>query len=109
MGSIASDVQSLFQLLLSQLSHQVHSCFDGATSIVDAKSRVLKELNCIDSKYNILNGLETQSQQLAYFKKHLNFIVSISIINDTFYFSEYILKWSLVPFWLLLDMKEGDV
>lgn len=68
--------KSLFQLFLGQISNHILSCFEGVSSVTDAKSAILRELTVESCKFNIFNGLESQNMQLAYFKECLNFIVS---------------------------------
>lgn len=76
MDSIALDAQSLFEMVIGQISNIIGSYFEGASSITEAKDRIFRELNKASSTFNILNGLETQSKQLSYFQTSFNFIVS---------------------------------
>lgn len=71
MDKIVSDTQSLFQICFGQIKNRILLHLEGEVGS-DAVSVALRRL----TEENIFSGLDSQSKQLAYFKKHFNFIVS---------------------------------
>ena len=76
MDNVAADAQSLFELVLGQISNHLCASLEEATSVAEAKDCVFRELSGAGTSFNILDGLETQSKQLSYFKRHFHLIVS---------------------------------
>ena len=76
MDSVIHDVESLFQVALSSLSVQIETSLEKAgvsQDIVDSVTAALSDYP------PVFDGLQTQQQQMAYFKRNLNFIVSIRV------------------------------
>ena len=74
MDSIISDVQSLYGVALSQLGDRVHRILNEAGVDRGVLNSVTAEMNN-GHHAHIFEGLNTQSQQLAYFKEHFQFVV----------------------------------
>ena len=72
MDSIIQDVQSLYAIALSSLSGQVTACLESA----DVPRDVLDSVTTIFSNPSqVFEGLQTQQQQLSYFRTNFNFVV----------------------------------
>ena len=75
MDSIIFDVQSLYDVALSQLHDHIHHIFSKARVDQDAIHSVAAEITN-GPHAHIFDGLKTQSQQIDYYKKHFQFMAS---------------------------------
>ena len=74
MDSLIADVQSLFELGLSDLSKDVSHLLSQAGVEKDVLNAVLARIT-YGSQAQLFHGLETQSQQLSYFKQNFGLVV----------------------------------
>ena len=72
MDSIIFDVQSHDDVALSQLGDHINHILSEAGVDQGAINSVAAEITTM----HIFDGLKTQSQQLAYYKEHFQFVVS---------------------------------
>ena len=75
MDSIIFDVQSLYDVALSQLGDHINHILSEAGVDQGAMNSVAAEITN-GPHMHIFDGLKTQSQQLAYYKEHFQFVVS---------------------------------
>lgn len=73
MNTIIFDVESLFEEALGVLRLRVESAIrdEASPQIIDSVT------STIDSHSSLFSGLKTERQQVAYFKKNFNYIVSL--------------------------------
>ena len=75
MDTMIYDIQSLFDIAISKLSTEVKTYLQQA----GVQDEAAKHVDYMFSDFpKISNGLETQQQQLAFFRSNFNFIVSSS-------------------------------
>ena len=73
--SIIYDVQSLFDIVISNLSSQVQACLQSS----GVSQRVAEGVDSIFSNCpRLFAGLQTQQQQLCFFRRNYNFVVSMA-------------------------------
>lgn len=75
MDSMIQDVQSLFDIIVSNLNSEVQSCLQNSgvsQGIVESVGSMFG--NC----QRVFAGLQTQQQQLSFFRRNFNFVVSLS-------------------------------
>ena len=73
MDSLIYDVQSLFDIVVGNLSSQVQDClqYSGVSQgVVESVESIF--CNCPP----VFAGLRTQQQQLSFFRRNFNFVVS---------------------------------
>lgn len=74
MDSLIYDVQSLFDIIVSNLSSQVQDCLQNS----DVSQGVVESVGSMFHSYpSVFTGLQTQQQQLSYFRRNFNFVVSV--------------------------------
>lgn len=76
MDSVIHDVESLFEVTLSFLSTQVETSLERAGVSQDVVESVTAALS---DHPPVFDGLHTQQQQMTYFKRNFNFVVSITV------------------------------
>ena len=75
MESIIQDVQSLYEVALTQLSGRVQSILHDAGVTPSTRAMVAKEFT--DGTYtHLFTGLNTNAEQMTYYKNNFNFVVS---------------------------------
>ena len=75
MQSIIQDVQSLYEIALSQLGGCVQRILHDAGVTSSTQETVAREF--IDGTYaHMFAGLNITAQQMSYYKQHFNFVVS---------------------------------
>ena len=73
MDSIINDVQSLFDIAKSFLCTRIHAFLQS----IDTSQEVAEGIDfLIKNSPGVFEGLRTQQQQLLFFRKNFNFIVS---------------------------------
>ena len=77
MDTILADLQSLFGVAFDRIRHQMEQRIVAASTIVDVKQVIQEELSDSSSLVNIFTGLETQHQQLRYFRSNFKLVVSM--------------------------------
>ncbi len=76
MDSIISDLQSLHSLVLGNIRDRIETTLQEASVPVDVGESILQHVSDDSAYANIFKGLETQSQQLRYFRNHFHLVVS---------------------------------
>ena len=73
MDAIVNDVQSLFDIANTTLSTRIHTYLQS----VGASQEVAEGIDqLINNSPGVFEGLKTQQQQLSFFRRNFNFIVS---------------------------------
>ena len=81
MNTIIGDFQSLFQLAILAFQQKITTTLAEAGTADDDISSAMMHLSERSPLTNLFSGLQTQSQQLAYFRRHFGLVVSIVIIR----------------------------
>ena len=76
MDAIISDVQSLFQLALGEMQSRIRSQLEGAGVPELSIQAITRDVGEQSPYGNIFRGLETQHQQLRYFRSNFRLVVS---------------------------------
>ena len=77
MDCIIADTQSLFNLALYQISEHIDAIMKSGNVDNSIVRNVLSELNVSSSPYgNMFHHLQTQAQQMQYFRDEFNLVVS---------------------------------
>ena len=74
MDGIAKDMQSIFDSVTYNFQHDIHSILHEAVNLDEAKNNITKYMSNVN--LNLLQGLQSNSAQLQYFRKHFNLVVS---------------------------------
>lgn len=75
MTSITDDVQSLYDVALTQIGSRIQKVLHEAGVDSEVRRSVAAEVS-YGPYTQLFSGLTTASQQLAYYKRHFNFVVS---------------------------------
>lgn len=74
MNSIIVDVQSLFEVALSEILESIRRKIQGASVASDVSDLILQELGDSNPLLHIFHGLETHHQQMRFFRTNFRLV-----------------------------------
>ena len=69
------DVQSLFEVVLSEIRESIRRKIQGASVASDVSDLILQELGDSNPLLHIFHGLETHHQQMRFFRTNFRLVV----------------------------------
>lgn len=79
--TMIADFQSLYEIAISSCRHQVEAALLEAGISEDTITSVTVHLSEGSPFTNIFRGLQTQQQQLVYFRRHFGLVVSVTVLK----------------------------
>ena len=102
MDTVIGDFRSLYQVSMTACRHKVATTLAEVGVSEDAIASAMVHMDQGSPFTNVFRGLETQHQQLAYFRRHFGLVVSIVVVQTEHAANDY----DYIPQCLIMHMVQ---